>query len=256
MKNVDLIPSWMHSTMTSHSTQDGLKHDAETYFSGNPYERENLVMGDRYADFVLEECKDCTRFLELGIGFGRTVERLSKQIPDVTVVDAEPRLIDEYRPRFPLVTFVQQFFESFQTDKKFCAVGVGFVIDLVKDPVALLRHYAGMLKPGGRIFLCVENALSLHRRIAREAGMLPDIKQMSSQNNAYGHQCYNTHDEWLAVFEEARLRVVASYGLYLKPFSTAQLQSLELTDEVYLALSRVARDLPAISNACFYILEK
>src|SRR4051812_49424790 len=82
----------------------GPSHEADFYSSGNPYQRENDLMGERYADYVLDACGGCEQFLELGIGFGKTVERLSQRIPHLTVIDAEPRLIDEFRPRHPSVT--------------------------------------------------------------------------------------------------------------------------------------------------------
>lgn len=230
-------------------------HDADLYFAGNPYERENRVMGDRYADYVLESCADCKTFLELGIGFGRTVERLAARIPQLTVVDAEPRLIEAFQPRFPAVRFVRSFFESFEAAGTFEGIGIGFVLDLVDDPIALLQKYAGYLAPNARMYVCIENAASLHRRIAHAAGLLPDIKQLSSYNTAYGHRFYNTHDEWLALFATAGLKTAAAYGLYLKPFSTRQLEALALDDTLYTALSLTARDFPAISNACLYILE-
>lgn len=241
--------------MQSPSNHVAPKHDAGLYFSGNPYEKENLLMGDRYADYVLEWCDKGRHFLELGIGFGRTIERLSKHFPQMTVIDAEPLLIEKFQPRYPNVTFVHNFFEDYQTTEKFSVIGMGFVIDLVKDPLALLRRYADLLEPRGKMFVCVENASSLHRRIAHEAGLLPNIKQMSSHNHGYGHQCYNTHDEWLAIFTKAGLRTTGAFGLALKPFSTRQLESLGLSDDIYAAMSRVAKDFPAISNACFYILE-
>jgi trans-aconitate methyltransferase len=230
-------------------------HDAGLYLAGNPYQRENILMGERYADYVLEESAGCQHFLELGIGFGKTVERLSHRIPHVTVVDAEPRLIEEFRPRYPSVSFVQQFFDEFATSQRFCGIGMGFVLDLVKDPLATLTRYAGFLKPGGRIFVSVENARSLHRRIAHQAGLLADIRQMSDFNKGFGHQCYKDHEEWLALFDRARLKTRASYGLYLKPFSTGQLDAMNLSDDIYAALSHTARDLPAIANACLYVLE-
>jgi len=79
---------------------------------------------------------------------------------------------------------------------------------------------------------------------------------MSVFNQQYGHQCYNTHDEWLALFADSDLRTTASFGLLLKLFSTPQLDMLDLPDDVYSALSRVASDLPSHSNACLYILER
>jgi SAM-dependent methyltransferase len=230
-------------------------HDADLYFAGNPYERENRLMGDRYADYVLESCSGGTSFLELGIGFGRTVERLAARFSRLTVVDAEPRLIEAFEPRFPDVRFVRSFFESFETSERFEGIGIGFVLDLVDDPMALLRQYAGYLAPRARMYVCIGNAASLHRRIAHAAGLLPDLKQMSSYNTAYGHRFYNTHDEWLALFAMAGLKTTASYGLLLKPLTTSQLQSLNLDEAVYTALSLTARDLPAISNACLYVLE-
>jgi len=232
-----------------------LSHNADLYFSGNPYEKENLIMGEHYAALVLEYAKDASRFLELGIGFGRTVALLSHHFSELSVMDAEPRLIAEFKNRHPSVTFIEKFFQEYQTDQRFGGIGIGFVLDLVDDPLAMLQRYSGFLVPGGQLYVCIENAASLHRQIAHIAGLLPNLRKMSEFNAAYGHRCFNTHDDWLSLFENAKLKVVASHGLYLKPFSTRQLDALALDESVYMALSRISRNMPEIANACFYVLE-
>lgn len=233
-----------------------IDHDITMYSPTMFYENENVIMMQRYIDYILEHRDNATDFLELGIGRGETVRLLRQHFKELTVLDGEKRLIDQYKDRYPDIVFEHRFFEDYQPQKKFHNIGMGFVLDLVDSPVDLLRQYSDYLSQRGKIYISIENASSLHRLIAYEAGLLTDLNKLSESNEKFGHKIYYTYDEWVHIIEQAGLEIVASHGLFLKPFSTAQLNSLNLEPNVYEALSTTAKHFPKIANACFFVLEK
>lgn len=239
-----------------HDDTINVNHDLNMYNEDMPYRHENILMGTKYVEYIKRYSKNKKNFLELGIGFGQTIEDLSKDYQEFTVIDGDSTLIERNKNNFETIQFVHSFFEDYTPNKLYDNIGIGFVLDLVKDPVQLLKHYSSLLSDTGSIYVSIENASSLHRQIALNAGLLKNIKQMSAANTAFNHQFYNTYEEWLIIFEKAKLKVSVSHGLYLKPFSTKQITSLNLDEKIYTSLIDTAEHLPEISNACFFILEK
>ncbi len=231
-------------------------HNIESYTPEMLYGFENKLMAQKYVEYILEDISKKDSFLELGIGFGETIRLLKKHFSHLTVIDGELELIEKSSQQHQSVSFIHSFFEDFVSKQKFDGIGMGFIVDIVDDPVKLLNHYSNMLKRGSKIYISVGNAASLHRIIAYNAGILDDIHIMSDQNLKYGHQRFLTYDEWCALFDKTDLSMVAAYGLYLKPFSTKQLSSLNLDKSIYQSLAVTSKALPSISNACFFILEK
>lgn len=231
-------------------------HNLEMYDKDMPYRYENILMGTKYVEYINTYSTHKQNFLELGIGFGQTINDLSKNYDEFITIDADLSLIERYQNNFDNIEFVHSFFEDYSPNRLFDNIGIGFVLDLVKDPVQLLKHYTSLLADTGRIFVSIENASSLHRQIAVNAGLLDNLKEMSQANTAFNHQLYNTYDEWIDIFKEAGLCVSIAHGLYLKPFSTKQIVSLRLDEKIYKSLADTAKDLPKISNACFFVLEK
>jgi len=231
-------------------------HNIESYTPEMVYGFENKLMAQKYVEYILDDISNKNNFLELGVGFGETIHLLKKNFTHLSVVDGELKLIEKALQQHKSVSFIHSFFEDFISEQKFDGIGMGFVIDIVDDPVRLLNHYSNMLNTGSKIYISVGNAASLHRMVAYNAGMLDDIHAMSNQNLSYGHQRFWTYDEWCALFEKTNLSIVTAYGLYLKPFSTKQLSSLDLNESIYNSLAITAKTLPSIANACFFILEK
>lgn len=231
-------------------------HDVGMYDEKMLYHYENILMGTKYVEYINTYSINKQSFLELGIGFGQTINDLSKNYDEFVTIDADLSLIERYKNDFGNIEFIHSFFEDYTPNRLFDNIGIGFVLDLVKDPVQLLKHYTSLLTHTGRIFVSIENASSLHRQVAVNAGILDNLKKMSQANAAFNHQFYNTYDEWLDIFKEAGLNVSVAHGLYLKPFSTKQIVSLHLEEKIYKSLADTAKDLPKISNACFFVLEK
>ncbi|MCK5539085.1 MAG: methyltransferase domain-containing protein [Bacteroidales bacterium] len=232
-----------------------VNHNIEVY-NDDVYQREGQLMARKYFDYICDYSQSTNNFLELGIGDGDAIELIDSKFSNFIVLDAEQKLIDQYSKTYSDITFFHTYFEDFKTTEKFDNIGMGFIIDIVKNPVQLLIKYADLLTKDGLIYLSIGNASSLHRRIAHHAGLIDDLKRMSDYNKSINHQTQYTFDELIIIFKEARLNIVATHGLFLKSFSTPQIDSLKLDDNIYNALAETAKDLPEISNACFFVLRK
>ncbi len=223
-------------------------------YANDPFELENAIHDGNYVSKCMRYAEDRSSWLELGLGRGIVLQRLSKSFRSVRVLDGSPLLVERYSGMYPNVAITLSFFEDYITDERFMNIGMGFILEHVDDPAVILERFRKMLMPGGRIFVGVPSASSLHRLLAVEAGLLGDLRAMSDTDRRFGHKRFFTHDDWMALFQNLRMRVIRAEGLYLKPFSTGQLQNLDLAKPVYQALGAVATDLPQISNACFYLL--
>jgi len=233
-----------------------IKHDINMYNSDMFYEQENIIMMQRYIDYILQYSNTHNNFLELGIGRGETIRLLQKHFDSITVIDGETQLIDKYTKKYNDIEFIHSFFENYKPKQKFDNIGMGFILDLVDSPTNLLQMYSNFLSKKGKIFISIENALSLHRIIAHEAGLLPNLNSLSESNKKFGHKVYYGYDKWVKIIQEANLKIIAEHGLFLKPFSTKQINMLNLDPSIYNALSTTAKKFPQISNACFFVVEK
>ena len=230
-------------------------HNVKLYSNDMIYQKENKLMGEKYFDYIDQYSLSHDNFLELGIGFGETIQLINNKYTNIVVLDAEQKLINKYSPIYTDITFIHTYFEDFNTKEKFDNIGMGFVIDLVKNPVQLLKKYANLLTKNGKIYISVGSASSLHLNIALNAGLIDNVKKMCDIKKGFNYQSFYTYDELINLFEEADLNLVDVHGLMIKPFSTMQIDSLKLDDKIYNALAETARDLPEISNACFFVLE-
>lgn len=231
-----------------------IKHDVSVY-DNDPYEKENLLSMSNYVDLIDKYSFDKSSFLELGIGHSKTIELLSQKFTNVTVLDGEKKLIDKYKSIYLNIDFMETYFENFESARLYKNIGMGFVLEHVKDPELILAKFSNFLDKDGKIFVSAPNAHSLHRIIANHAGLLDDIKMLSETDKKYGHLRFLTYFEWSELFDKCNLEVIASHGLFLKPFTTSQIHSLSLGASVYDSLGVSARSLPEISNSCFFVLQ-
>lgn len=232
-----------------------LKHDLNVY-GNDPYEKENLLSMLNYVHFIGKYCLDKESFLELGIGHSKTVELLSAKFDNVTVLDGERKLVDKYKEKYPHVNFIETYFENFQSDKIYKNIGMGFILEHVQNPELIIRKYSNLLDVNGRVFISVPNANSLHRVLANKSGILNDVKALSETDIKLGHLRFLTYLEWVDMFEKCNMEIEASHGLFLKPFTTQQIEMLNLGHALYDSLGSVAHCFPEISNSCFFVVKK
>ena len=189
--------------------------------------------------------------LELGLGHGYSTEHFAKAFQRYVVVEGSQEMIDRFRQRFPSdhVDIVHRYFEDFETNERFDAIGMGFVLEHVDDPAAIIRRYARCLAPGGSIYIAVPNAESLHRRFGHAAGLLSDINALNSADLRFGHKRYFTLKSLIKMVQDEGLEVRKVEGILLKPITTQQMLDLNLSEPILQAMLKVGVDYPELCNS-------
>lgn len=227
------------------------------YHGTSIHDRESDLGLTWYAREVAATVRDAS-VLELGIGYGMTTPILAEAASRHVVVEGEASVIERFRGLHPgcPARVVHGFFEEFATDERFDAVVMGFVLEHVDDPELLLRRYAKFLKPGGCLWVAVPNARSLHRLIGAAAGFLDDVHALSDFDRKLGHRRYYDYSSLIALLGSCGYRVTVAKGIFLKPLTSSQLESLNLDDRVFRAFLIVGKDLPELANSILVRCER
>ena len=218
------------------------------YESDFPYALDNDLMLNWYPERVVALAPGAS-LLELGIGHGHSARRFASHYPRYVVVEGSTKMIDRFRSMEGMgsVEVAQSMFEDFSTTDRFDVIVMGFVLEHVADPDAILRRFREFLTPRGSLFATVPNAESLHRRLGYEAGLLPDLMQLGDADRQLGHQRLYTVASLRRAVEQAGYHVKAVEGLLLKPITTAQIKTLRLPDSVLNAMLKVGVQYPELS---------
>jgi len=230
-------------------TKSALDAHAEAYAGNSPYDFDNEILMHWYPQRVLLGSTGARSILELGLGHGYTARIFSSQFDRHVVVEGSPEVVASFAAKHPgcRAEIVETYFEDYETDERFDVIVMGFILEHVEDPVAIISRFKRFLAPGGRTFLAVPNAEVLNRRLGHHAGLLPDMTSLSPHDVLLGHQRYYTVASLSAEIERAGYRIDRMEGIYLKPFTTSQVVSLQLGKNVIVAMCRVGVDYPELS---------
>jgi len=218
------------------------------YKSENLYDFDNNIQLNWYPQRVLRLTENAKSILELGLGHGFTTAIFSKHFDRHLVLDASPAVIENFRKRFPdcHAEIVETYFENFVSDEKFDLIVLGFILEHVDNPVELMSYYKHFLAPRGKMFVTVPNAEVLNRRLGHLAGMLEDMQQLSDHDRMCGHKRYYTVKSLTEEVRRAGYEIERMEGIYLKPFTTVQMISLNFGQKVIDALCTVGVDYPEL----------
>lgn len=223
-------------------------------YSGDPYEREDRLSTAGMAARCARHAAVKDDYLELGLGRGAALDVLARHFRDVLVLEGSGELVRRHQGRHANVRLEEARFETWSSARTWHNIGMAFVLEHVDDPALLLRRFRALLAPGGSVFVGVPNARSLHRLLGQRLGLLPDLGQLSAADHALGHKRSLTYHQWVELFVACGYRVARAEGIYLKPFTTRQLEQLALPPAAHAALDEFAAEAPTLSNACFFQL--
>ncbi len=219
------------------------------YQGDNLYDFDNEILLTWYPQRVLHHAGAARSLLELGLGHGYTTDIFSRRFERHVVLEGSPAVIDNFRGKHPdcRAEIVETWFENFATSERFDLIVMGFILEHVDDPLLILRRFREFLAPGGRMFLAVPNAEVMNRRLGHLAGMLDDMTELSANDRLLGHKRYYTVGSLRTDVEGAGCGIDRLEGIYLKPFTTRQIISLQLDRKVIDALCAVGNDYPELS---------
>ncbi|WP_413794560.1 MULTISPECIES: methyltransferase domain-containing protein [unclassified Pseudomonas] len=236
-----------------------MSNDLDTFIAAYSdsfgYAYDNNIILNWYPQRIMALCTQAQSLLELGVGHGFSTHRFSQFFSEHTVIDGSASVIAQFKAQYPDNTadIVESYFETFDTDKRFDLIVMGFVLEHVEDPQTVLQRFKRFLAPGGRCFVLVPNGESLHRRFGHAAGLLDDMMALGHGDLELGHVRSYSLQTLTAELEAAGLQVVRKEGVFLKPFTTGQLKALDLGADIIQAMCAVGIDYPELS--CALMLE-
>lgn len=236
------------------TSDENLDRFVTAYRDQFSYAYDNEIILNWYPKRIMSLCSPGDSLLELGIGHGYTTTLFARHFVRHVVIDGSAAVIEQFQRESPDCTaaIVQAYFEDFETDERFDTVVMGFVLEHVEDPLQVLRHYLKFLRPGGRCFIAVPNGESLHRQIGYKAGLLDNMMNLGTGDLELGHRRLYSVSTLRNAVNESGYRTVREEGIFLKPFTTAQMVSLRLSEPVHTALCEIGIHHPEMCAALLF----
>jgi SAM-dependent methyltransferase len=225
--------------------------EASEYSPAGATYTENDLMLNWYPQRITSRLAPHSSILELGLGHGFTAAHFNVFARRHVILDGSPLVIAQYKQRHPDSTseIIETFFEQFETAERFDAIVMGFVLEHVDDPVAVLSRFRQFLEPEGSLYVAVPNAKSLNRRLGLELGLIDDIYSLNANDRALGHLRQYCVDSLRAQVEGCGYRIGHVEGIYLKPLPLKVLLGLENPEANMQAMLRVGVDFPELCVA-------
>lgn len=231
-------------------TANKLDEHVVAYQGNSLYDFDNKILLNWYPKRIINATSPTsTSILELGLGHGYSAKLFSKHFSKHLIIDGSPAVIKEFKQVYPdcTATIVESYFERFDTDQKFDVIVMGFILEHIDDPVFILNKFKNLLTDNGQLFIAVPNAESLNRRVGHEAGLLNDMTHLSEYDQMLGHKRYYTVESLSLDINKAGLELKNIEGIYLKPLTTEQMVSLELTEELIESFCKIGIQYPELS---------
>lgn len=219
------------------------------YEGNNLYDFDNSILLNWYPRRVVELAPGMTSLLELGLGHGYSTPLFSRAVERHVVLEGSPAVISRFRETSPEcgAEIVETYFETFESRERFETIVMGFVLEHVDEPAAILARYRQFLAPNGKLFVAVPNMEAMNRRLGHLAGLLPDLHALSENDVLLGHKRYYSVESLKAELRTAGYEIERVEGIYLKPVTTRQLISLNLSVDIIEALCKLGLEYPELS---------
>lgn len=143
------------------------------------------------------------------------------------------------------------------TAVEFDCVLMSSLLHEVPNPIELLQTVRVLCAPETTLQIAVPNANSLHRLLAVEMGLAPDVRQLSAtqvrMQQSTTFECQSLH----ALLDAAGFEVIESGSFFIKPFTHEQMALLRehrvLTDAMLDGLYALSRRLPDIGSELYAV---
>lgn len=180
--------------------------------------------------------------LELGYGEGLTYTRLSKKTKNYSIIEGSSDLIEDIRLKHPNINLINGMFEEYQPVNSYDLILALHVFEHVADPVALAQHMKSWISKDGEMVVLVPNKESLHRRLAKDMGLIGDLGQLSERDKLVGHQKVYSLRELEQDFIDAGYEIIGKKGFFIKALPNSMM--LDYSPDLILALNNCGSVVP------------
>ncbi|NCD41938.1 MAG: class I SAM-dependent methyltransferase [Bacteroidia bacterium] len=226
-----------------------LDEHVEAYAGNSIYDFDNQIVLGWYSRRILELVQSDVSVLELGLGHGFSAKVFAGNFKRYSILEGSRSVILNFQKKYPdcNAEIIESSFENFVTSEKYDVIVLGFVLEHVDNPSELIKQFQKFLSPEGRMYIAVPNAESMNRQLGHLAGLLPDLFELSQNDIDLGHRRFYTVESLKEVIQRSGGKVVRMEGVYLKPFTTAQIMSLHIDNQIVDALCQLGIRYPELS---------
>jgi len=123
----------------------------------------------------------------------------------------------------------------------------------VLDPKVLLTAARSLLGPRGLLHVSVPSALSLHRRLAVEMGLIAAVDSTSERQKALNQRIVYDPTSLRALVTRAGFEVAELGGYLIKPFTHAQMEAIGniVSVEMLDGLWKLGREFPELASEIY-----
>lgn len=220
----------------------------------NWYKAEQLDFDKRLIRYRYEsfnhyfEGENC---LELGPADGQMTQFLVNDFKKLTVVEGSLELLNEI-PDYDNLTKIHSLFENYRPNEFFDTIILEHILEHVEDPISLMKMVKMWLAPGGKLFLGVPNANSIHRLAAVKMGLLDKPSQLNSRDKSLGHRRVYTHETFKNDIIESGLSIQEMGGVFFKPLSNSQIQD-NWDEKMIQGFFELGKDFPEYAAEIFVV---
>jgi len=237
---------------------NNLDNNVNAYKKEFQYDFDNNIMLKYYPKRIIEKLSQGS-FLELGLGHGYTIDEFLKHVDKYTILEGSNAVIEKFKScepdLFKKINIIETYFENFETNEKYNNIIMGFILEHVENPDLILEKYKNLLTKNGKIFIAVPNAESLHRQIGFYSGLMDNLQRLSESDLLLGHKRYYNIKELKDLAQRHDMKISNIEGIFLKPFTTSQLKSLNVSSAIIKGMLDVGKKYPELSNAILMELE-
>jgi len=232
--------------------------NVDAYKKDFKYDFDNDIMLKYYPKRIIEKMNKGS-FLELGLGHGYTIREFLNKVDKYTILEGSKAVIENFKNQevslYNRVNIVETYFENYETHEQYDNIIMGFILEHVENPDEILEKYKKLLSAKGKIFIAVPNAESLHRQIGFHAGYMHTLQSLSESDLLLGHKRYYNKKELEELALRHNMNIVSMEGIFLKPLTTSQLQTLEINEDIINGMLEIGKKYPELSNAILMELE-
>jgi 2-polyprenyl-3-methyl-5-hydroxy-6-metoxy-1,4-benzoquinol methylase len=204
-------------------------------------DRFGLVLVKKTAEIIVPRIRG-KQTLEMGCSLLTMSKQLAVAAASLEIVEGARRFVVLAQQQLPGVAVYHSLFEEFEPEKTYEAIVLGNTLHHIQEPGRLLERIRTWLAPGGCLYLTVPNMFSLHRRMGVKMGKLQDVFDTTERNEAFAQPGRFTKETLGLLLQESGFSILSSFGFFLKPFSDAQMESLNLPEEAINALCELGME--------------
>ncbi len=183
--------------------------------------------------------------LEVGPADGYMTHLISTHTPikSHTLIEASSEYATVLQNKFPHHTIINELLESVPSQKKFNTIIASHVLEHVPNPQQFLTSLKQHLNPTGNVLLSVPNALSVHRLIGVEIGLIPTPTSLNEADKKIGHYRVYTPQLFTKHIRSAGFKIKHASTSFIKFLSNSQYETL-FDEQFYNAGLKLTRHFP------------